>query len=207
MKLRFNRLDTNFSSELSPKVICALFNKAQFIWIDQRLQVEESTKEVQSDLQTLLVDKMLSGVQIQNVYNVALPNDWYWIKRIEVQDIKCKNTLNCLMVQESNVGRLLQDENSRPDVEWEETFFTLGADNARIYVDNFSVTNPRVIYYRIPQLIDIRTSENNIYGLPSADVDPQWIDSITHQIIDIAVLIASTDIGDMQLFQSKKQLK
>lgn len=205
-RLRLNRLDTNFSTEISPRKFCAIFNKAQFIWIDQKLEIEEGTKETQSDLQTLLSDIHTTGVQTDNIFNIQLPDNWYWIKRIEVKDTKCGNTLNCLMVQESNIGRLLQDENWRPDVEWEETIFTLGADNARVYVGNFSLTSPRIIYYRIPVLIDIKSDENNIYNLPSSNVDPEWVDAITHQIIDLAIMITASDIGDTQLFQTKAQL-
>lgn len=205
-KLRFNRLDTNFSADMSSFKFCALFNKAQFMYIDKLLMQEEANKETQSNLQTLLVDVIVSGVNYQNIYEVNLPDDWYWIKRLEVQDTKCKNILNCLLVQESNIGRLLQDENWRPDVEWEETIFTLGADKARVYVDNFQVSKPRIIYYRTPVLIDIQSGVNNIYGNLSTNVDPEWIDAITQQIIDLAVIIAASDIGDAQLFQSKAQL-
>ena len=208
-RLQFNKLDTNYSQELSSAYVCALFNKAQYKFIDANTDKEEATKMIQSDLQSLLAVSILTGVHIRNVCEVVLPDDWYYIKRVSAIDAQCGNTLSCLLVQEGNIGRLLQNSNKSPSVEWEETIYTLGADNLRIYVDNFSIKEVECIYYKDPVHIDIQNNINgglNFYGLPSANVDPLWIDAIVHKIIDIAVLLAATDEGDVQLFQIKSQL-
>jgi len=206
-KIRFNKLDTNFSDELSEKVFCELFNKAQIHYVNRLLDVEGVTKDNQSILQQILKESKLTGIHQENVYLVNIPDDWNWIIRVNVVDTKCENTLNCLLVQESNVGRLLQNDNWKPSVEWEETIYTLGDNKLRIYTDNFRLKECNLVYYRNPIKIDIKTGRDNIDNLPSQDVNPEWNDSIVEEIIDLAVLIASTDVSDSNNFSSKAQLK
>lgn len=206
-KLRFNRLDSNFSDEISTKDFCEVFNKAQYHYLNNLLAKEETNKETQTDLQVLLRDSKITGILEDNKFLVPLPDNWYWIKRVSCKDTKCENTLNCILIQESNVGRLLQNDNWRPSVEWEETFFTLGNHHLRIYVDNFRIKDIQVVYYKEPIKIDIKSGLDNIEGILSQDVDPEWTDNIVEQIIDLAVLITSSDLSDNNNFSSKAQLK
>lgn len=207
-KLRFNKLDTNFSIELTELKFCELFNKAQYHFIDQLLKIESSTKENQKDLQQLLVDVNLTGVHSSNKYEVDLPDDWYWVVRANaIASNECGNVLNCILVDETIVNKLYQNSNWKPSLEWEETFFTIGANKVRIYTDDFRLKSCNLVYYREPIKIDIKTGEKNIYGEMSKDVNPEWNDSIVEEIIDLAVLIATTDTMDNGLFQAKSQLR
>ena len=206
-KLRFNKLDTNFSDELSEKIFCELFNKAQIHFVNKLLDTEAANKDNSSILQQILKNVKLTGIHQDNIYLVDIPEDWNWIIRVSCIDTKCNNTLNCLLVQEGNVGRLLQNENWKPSVEWEETIYTYGDNKLRIYLDNFRLKECNLVYYRNPIAIDIKTGKHNINDLPSTDINPEWADSIVEDIIDLAVLIASTDVSDNNNFQAKGQLR
>lgn len=205
--LRFNKLDTNFSTEIDEKKFCALFNKAQNHYVKNLLKNESSNKVVENTLQLLLESSILNGIHSNDIYLVDLPKDFLWSIRVSCQDTKCKNTLNCRLVNESSVNNLLQNPNWKPSVEWEETFYTLGKDQLRIYLDNFRVENCNLVYYKEPPKVDIKTGLKNIYDLDSQDVNPIWKETITEEIIDIAVLIASSDVSDVANFTSKSQLK
>jgi hypothetical protein len=206
-KLRLNKLDTNFSQHIDEKKFCELFNKAQYHYISSLVKSENVNKDNIHKLQQLVVDKDLVGSTQDNIYVVDLPTDWYWVIRVSCIDDKCKNTLNCILVQEGNVNRLLQLDGWKPSVEWEETIFTIGDNKLRIFTGDFGIQSCNLVYYREPIKIDIETGENNIYGVTSEDVNPEWSDDITEEIIDLAILIASTDISDTTLFQTKGQIK
>jgi hypothetical protein len=205
-KLRLNRLDTNFEQNILEDVFCEIFNKAQIKFINRLVDQEDNNKDNQTNLQVLLKDETLKGVNKGNLFLVDLPKDWFWVKRLSATDTVCGNTLNCLLVQESNVGRLLQNTNWKPSVEWEETIYTLGGDKLRIYTDNFNLKDCNIIYYKEPRKIDIKTGEDNIEGNPSQDIDPEFSDNIVEEILDLAVLIATSDIADEVNFSSKAQL-
>lgn len=209
-KLRINRLDTNYSDNISEKDFCELFNKAQFHFVNDLLRQEEKDKITQTDLQTLLKDAELTGIHNSLFYEVEMPDDWYYVVRVSCIDNQCGLLINCILVQESNINRLLQDANWQPSIYWQETIFTLGNDNLRIYNvgdEGFEIKNTFLTYYRIPVKIDIKTPENNIDGLESEDIDPEWYDSIAERIIDLAVLIGSSDMDNTSNFQSKTQLR
>lgn len=208
-KLRFNKLDTNFNFDLNSVKFCELFNKAQYMYISKLLETEDANKDIQRTLQSLLKDAEITGIQDDNKFIFDLPDNWFWVKRVTavVKGKTCTSYLNCLPVAESNIGRLLQNENWKPSVEWEETIYSVGDGKLRIYVDNFRIIQAKVVYYREPVKIDIKSGDNNIYGLPSQDIDPEWNDSVVEDIIDLAVIIASSDVTDVNNFQSKLQLK
>ena len=206
-KLRFNKLDTNFSIELEEDKFCALFNKAQNHYVKNLLKTEAANKTTEAILQILLSENSFTGIHVNNVYLVDLPKDYLWVVRLSCKDTICKNILNCRLVSESSVNNLYQNPNWKPSVEWEETFYTIGNDKIRIYLDNFRLESCNLVYYKEPAKVDIKTGSNNIYGLPSQDVNPIWDETITQEIIDLAVLLASSDVSDTNNFTSKSQLR
>jgi hypothetical protein len=106
----------------------------------------------------------------------------------------------------ANVDDLLADENSKPSIEWGETFCTLEDNKARIYTNNdFKLEKARLHYYRYPVEVEfdgcVNPRNDNAY---TADVECEFKNDIAELIIDEAVSILA---GDMELFNNYQRTK
>lgn len=79
-----------------------------------------------------------------------------------------------------------------------ETLLTIVGNKIKIY-SNFDLIDTKLIYHRLPKLMDIE-GYTSLDG-PSTNIDPEWNGSNLEEIIDLAVRIASGDIGDQLRFQ------
>lgn len=163
------------------------------------------------DLQFLLKPKTLLGVNSAKFFEASLPEDYLWYRRMTPIASKgnCKHiTLDSNLVEEANVGDLLNDWASEPSFEWEQTFHTLIDNKVRIYTNgDFTVDKVESIYYRHPKKMDINGYIHED-GNPSIDVDLEFKDDVAEIIINEAAAIIAGDIESTnQIIVNKESAK
>lgn len=218
IKQRLNKLDSNDYDNIEPWQIIEAFNKAQIQWIRRNLhgsnkyqEGDEGSKRRIDDLQVLLVEQVLTGVERALFFeSSSLPLDYLQYKRVSIQvqtDCCPIDSMIVYLSEEANVDELLKDQFRKPSFAWRETFCTLFDDTLRVYTNGeFSVINPTLTYYRKPVYIEIAGVENPYTGIVSAvDIPSEFRDDITELLIDECVSIISGDIESMNQLQIAKQ--
>lgn len=83
-----------------------------------------------------------------------------------------------------NVHELLADVFNKPDFDFRETFYTVGNDGVRIYLDDFECTVAYLTYYRYPKKVDIE-GYIKADGTNSTTIDPELDDKLVEQILNM----------------------
>ena len=195
---RLNKLGTNAHQNISYPQFINLMNKAQLHWAEERIKVSEADIVRTDEVQQLLKEINVSSSRVDDIYSFNLPEDYFHFKRSYSKSKKCNTFVNNIQVEEGNINTLLVDEFSKPSEEWGETLLTIVGNKIKIY-SNFDLVDTKLIYYRLPKLMDIAGYTS--LGGPSTNIDPEWTGSNLEEIIDLAVRIASGDIGDQLRFQ------
>lgn len=154
------------------------------------------------DLQILLKEEKLSIVN-RDLYveTSKIPSDYLFFKLLSpkcnkdaCQDIFIKSTL----VEVANVDELIQDYNSQPSFDFEETFHCMMGNKYRVYHNkDFSIEEVRLIYYRKPAKISFADRDNTKIW--------EWKDDLAELIIDRAVELLASDTGNQAVYQTSSQ--
>lgn len=203
IKLRLEKLDSSDYDNITRYQMEEAVNTAvlQFVREKKKMSDEQTSFDV-DDLQVLLKDQNLSKLDRKGyVLSSKLPADYLFIKRVSprcnkelCEDVYIKSTL----VEESNVGELLQDYNSQPSFNFEETFHTLMGNKIKVFHnDDFEVEEILLTYYRKPQVISFEDRFNTKVW--------EWKDDLAEHIINIAVQNLAADTGNQQVYQVSSQ--
>ena len=209
---KLNKLSSNFSQNLPYQVAARAINEAQYYWLDERLKTEEINKTVQRETQFLVVPSIpLVDSETDSYIEYKLPDDYYHYSMLDVVAINgsCKFTLNVNLIENSNVSTYLQDEMTKPDYDWEQSFCTVRHGKLAFYKDqtpNYGIDSLVLFYYRKPKLVDIASGHLNETGLLSTDVDLEFSESSSYEILNIAAKILAGNINDQGRFQYNEQL-
>jgi len=217
VKERLNKLDSSDYDNIECWQVREAFNKAQLEWVrrqihgnNQSQEGDEETKMRVDDLQLLLKQVTLKGIEKENLFfeTEKLPSDYLYFKRLTPIANKnhCKGRrLKSTLREEANADEYLQDYSLQPSFDFEETFHTLIGNKVRVYTNNdFNVEKVKLIYYRQPRPIDFGNCEH-LDGTPGQDVDPELKDDNLELIIDDTVSILAGDIESPNQFQITKQ--
>jgi hypothetical protein len=211
IKQRLNKLDSSDNPNLQCWHFVEAFNKAQLEWVRRQLhggnayrQGDESTKRRVDDLQILLLQSNLRGVNKEGYFeSTKLPPDYLEFKRVSVlaDSPNCKKRrMKVYLVEEANVDAYLANHNKRPDFNWAETFNTLINNKIRVYTDDrFKVADAILTYYRKPIEISL-VGCKDIDDKDRGNVDPEFKDDIVELIIDEAAAILAADIESFNQF-------
>ena len=103
-------------------------------------------------------------------------------------------------MKNENVHELLQDEYNKPSFKWRETFYSFADDMIVIYVDNFTISELFLTYYRYPKEVDMvgYVKEDGSY---SVNIDPEWDDKVVERIIEFCVADFDINNDDLQRYQ------
>jgi len=104
---------------------------------------------------------------------------------------------------------LLSDEFWKPSKEWGETFYTLANNQVRVYHnDEFDVSKIDLLYYRYPLDINMADGYDDINGIPTVDVDPEFQGSSIVEILNMVIHQVAGVVTDQfryQVFGNKAQ--
>lgn len=202
---KLNRLSTNHRKNLPYPVFVDLFNEAQIKWATGILRLEEGTDELLENLEPLVTPFKSKPKKTEDYYFINLPEDYFHFKRSwsQAQQGECNQRLWNNLVESSNLGDFLKDPLMSPSFEWEETLAVIEGSKFKVYYDAFTISLIELVYYKVPPKVDIAGYES-LTG-PSKNIDPIFSDRATLGIIDTAVRLAASDIGDIDTYQLKSQ--
>ena len=183
-----------------------LFNECQNKYVSYIL--EKKNKDDIRDIQKLVVSskslKRSGVIDTPQCYVFSLPDDFFSFIDISgrFSDGKCSSPIFDLHeVKGENVALLFADHNHKPSFKHRETFYTIGGDGVKIYVDDFQVQSAFLTYYRYPVQVDI-SGYIRSDGSDSVDVDPEFDDKVVNEILDMVDKQHALNESDFQRFQA-----
>jgi hypothetical protein len=219
IKQRLNKLSSLDYDNIEPWQIQEAFNKAMIEWVRRQLHGnnvykegdEQSVKRI-DDLQILLTPEKLDGKQFPTHFeSEMLPADYMAFKRVSTQAVNdcCTEprAMDVYLAEEADADLLYYDMHKGPNFEWGETFCTIFGNRLRIYTrPDFSLRNPKLIYYRLPRDVEFKGVINpETGGIYANDQPCEFKDDITELMIDEAAAILAGDIESMAQFQRGSQ--
>lgn len=202
-----NKLSTNSSQNVSKSAFVNAYNAVQLQWVEDRVKLNELNNVRIDELQQLLVQVEINVKKEDLYYSSDLPDNYYHARRVRAVSGEC--SLGCYPAKEGDVNILLNDSFWTPSKEWGETFYTLSGDKINVYHnDQFSINKIQLIYYRYPIDINMADGYEDINGVPTVDVDPEFKGSSLVEILNMTVQHLAGVITDQfryQVFGNKSQ--
>jgi len=219
LKQRLNKLSSNDYDNLENWQIIEAFNKAQVEWVRRMLhgnnlykEGDELSKRRIDDLQILLTELPLVGTSNDQYFQTTNfpPANYLEYKRVSTNAVTdcCPEprSMTVYLGEVANVDLYLRDPLKRPDFEWGETFLTILNNTIRIYLREFTLSNPVLTYYRQPRGIEFAGVLNPYTGVVSAvDVTSEFKDDIVEVILDDAAALIAGDIENFNQMQREQQ--
>jgi len=216
IKQRLNKLSSYDNDNLECWMIAEAFNKAQIEWVRRQIQGynakregEDGSKMAIDDLQRLIVNKELKGKHHGKYFETEVfPDDYLYINRISViaeRDCCSDISINAHIEDVSEIDTLLIDENRKPSFEWRDTFYTLGNNKVRVYIDDFRITKCVLYFYRKPVKVQFDKCIVPETGKQGKNVECMFKDDIVEIMIDEAATILAGDIENQLQLQRNKQ--
>lgn len=219
LKQRLNKLSSNDYDNLENWQIIEAFNKAQVEWVRRMLhgnnlykEGDELSKRRIDDLQILLTELPLVGTSNDQYFQTTNfpPANYLEYKRVSTNAITdcCPEprSMTVYLGEVANVDLYLRDPLKRPDFEWGETFLTILNNTIRIYLREFTLSNPVLTYYRQPRGIEFTGVLNPYTGVVSAvDVTSEFKDDIVELILDDTAALIAGDIENFNQMQREQQ--
>ena len=218
LKQRLNKLASNDYDNIECWQVVEAFNKAQVEWVRRQLhgnnmfrEGDEMSKRRIDDLQILLEETNLPGVQLDNFFeSTAIPANYMEFKRISAfATSECcpePRSMTVYLAEEANVDLLMRDPLKRPDYDWGETYCTWIGDDVRVYRRDFNITDVNLTYYRQPTLIEIAGCQNPYDGTATTvDVEADFKDDIMEVLLDETAAVIAGDIENFNQYQTNQQ--
>lgn len=219
LKQRLNKLSSNDYDNLENWQIIEAFNKAQVEWVRRMLhgnnlykEGDELSKRRIDDLQILLTELPLVGTSNDQYFQTTNfpPANYLEYKRVSTNAVTdcCPEprSMTVYLGEVANVDLYLRDPLKRPDFEWGETFLTMLNNTIRIYLREFTLSNPVLTYYRQPRGIEFAGVLNPYTGVVSAvDVTSEFKDDIVELILDDTAALIAGDIENFNQMQREQQ--
>lgn len=184
-KLLINKSGKATNIDVPKPVFVSLYNDEQERWLKQTIFQKKDSDDI-DDIEGLTVydEPAVYKDKTLNYFSYKLPPYFKLTRvKVEVESQSCKKFINATPVNYRNINDLLADVNSKPSLEWEETFYTVADNSVKVYVDDFSVKSVYLTYYKIPKKIDL-SGYIDLEGKPSKDVDSDLKDVYQRQILD-----------------------
>jgi len=134
----------------------------------------------------LILDKKLTHTsKSADHYNFTLPKYYFDLAdvRAKAEKNKCKDFIKLVEIQTENLNELITDEFNKPSFEWRETLYTLNSNQLSIYVDDFSISEILLNYYRYPNQIKVLDETKFDENLPI-----EWDDKALNEILNLTTI-------------------
>lgn len=195
---RLSKLSSFDYDNITPQQKSLAINKAVIEFVREVVKEEdEVSRKSTDDIQVLLKNQKLSIIN-RDVYveTYKIPSDYLFFKRLtpicskgNCSNVKLKSTLR----EEANVDELLQDYNSQPSFDFEETFHTIIGNRFRVYHNkDFDINEASLVYYRKPETIS-HLNRDRVW---------EWKDDVADVIIDKATKILAGDTSNSEVYQT-----
>ena len=200
---RLNRLSSNKGNNIPKHSFVSAFNSVQLAWVEDRAKLAERNIVRTDEIQQLLKETSFNSPVLKtNWYEVDLPADYFHYKRsTSIAECELRN----ILVKEGDINSLLRNDNWKPSVEWGETLCTLVGNKLRVYIDNFTINSVYLLYYRLPLNINMDDGNNDVNGIPTTDVDPEFNGSSLIEILNMTSELLAADNADQWNLQAMMQ--
>jgi hypothetical protein len=201
---RLNRLSTNYGDNIPKYQFVEAFNTAQLMWLKDMFKLDETnTLRIDAIQQLLKTETLSNPVQFTQYYELTLPEDYLRYKR-SISKAPCE--IYNHLKKEGDINVLLNDEFWKPSLAWQETICTIVGNKLRVYVDDFSISEVSLVYFRKPIQVGLDTGFPDINGTPTQNVDPEFQDHSLIDILNLTCKIISGDTSDQFNFQVASQI-
>lgn len=211
-KERLNKLASFDYDNIEDWQIIESFNKAQLEFSRREARKGEDSKQTIEDINILLVDAPLKGVNETSYYeSVSLPTNFLSYKRVsfkgKVPECEEARPFKVYLAEEANKDDLYRDPERTPSFEWAETFVTLIGNKIRIHTNNkFFVKEPVLTYYRKPKPIKIIGVVDPATGqVSSSEQECEFKEDLIENLIEESCMILAGDIESMIQVQRAAQ--
>ena len=180
---------TNDGIAVDNQRFCLLYNEAQNKFLTLHLQ-NRGIDDVRYIQNFLVLDKKIQAPsKNQDKYSFILPKDYFDLADVRAKAKKdtCERILQCVEIQTENLNEVLADEFSKPSFEWDEVPYTINSNQLSIYVDNFTISDILLNYYRYPSQIRLINEENPESGFDT-NYKIEWDDKSLDDIISIMAM-------------------
>lgn len=192
----------------------SIINEALEIYFENRVKLAETDSMVRNDLR-VLEEKEIELKLVKNYANYSIfeiPKNSYKIlrQRALVTKDPCKEKeIQLLIFQTDDLDNARKSPYWRSSYQWEHALADEGSKGFFVWHENdFKINKVLVDYYRKPKEIHAPSMSSNGYYedwngiIQRKDQGLELSDTYSHRkIIDIAVLIARADIGDVRDFE------
>lgn len=187
LQLKVNKNDTNDDIDISRGEFVLLYNEQKDRWLKEQINSKESNSGVE-DLNELQVKfKELEKAHSSSEYtSYKLPENFFsYISSYSIcSQGQCGNiTVRNFIFKPKNENTLLENANTQPDIELEETVVDLSENKLFVYKKDFEIEKVFLNYYREVGKIDIE-GYRNLQGEPSTNIDPDLSDVYVDEILN-----------------------
>ena len=210
---RANKVDSLQDVNFYVPQIDDYLNEALSIFIKETAKEVEYNQNRIDDLKNLMEFNKPLAIDCKKDFCTAkLPENYYRLVRIETIASKdgCIDKIKTYPIQFDDINNFLESSEYKPSFYWRETGYEIVENDILIWTNNdFKIKDVKLTYLsKHPRLGNPEDSFEGKYTLPDGtDVKQQslLLDNADQPniIMDLAVLLASTDINDIN-FQIKQ---
>ena len=166
---------------------CLNFNESQNKFLTLQLQ-NRGIDDVRYIQKFLTLDKKIPPTNTsENKVNFTVPADYFDLAsaRAKAKTENCQDIIELFEIQTENLNEIMFNEFLKPSFDWREAPYTINSDYLSIYVENFTIEELLLNYYRYPnqiKLIDPEDPESKF-----ADIQIEWDDKALDDIISLMV--------------------
>lgn len=209
--------ETSFAKSMSVIDKCSYLTDALYIYFENRVSIAETNRLVRNDLR-VFEKKNQSLKKIRDLKDQSIfghPENFYSFLRTDAIAYKeqCdeERLLVGITIQTDDLSNALKDPFWKPSFEWEETLVDESSEGLHVFHNgDFEVREVKADYYEKPKEIHCPSlSANGQYEDWNGKVQKKdsglEIDSTmaSRKIVDIAVLLAHRDNGNVRDFQTQ----
>lgn len=218
-RLKANQGDNGFLKKLSVAQVDQYLNEASDILFANLTRNVELNSEIRNSLRQLEVKNIHLPVSNFEKYSIMqFPTDYYKMIRSYAVATKTgcsmKREINIHITQSEDLNESLKSPYWTPSFAYEETLADEGSDGLYVWHNGeFKIESVCIDYIRkmnriaCPSLVECGFYRDENGNTVSAD-SPYEVDSTFdwRAVVDIAILMAKRDKGDMTNYQSQLQL-
>lgn len=184
--IKIDKNDTNANIHISKGEFVLLYNEQRLVWLEEKLSKKGGDIDIHDLEQLLKKDAPLNKVKDDtNSSHFEMPDNYFKFDSSYsiAKKGKCERPITNWLVKSRNVNVLLNDTNSSPSFEYEETICIISEGNLVIYKGDFTILETFLNYYKEPLAIDIE-GYTKIDGTPSTTINPELDSKSVNEIIN-----------------------
>lgn len=185
--LKINKNDTNADIDISKGEFVLLYNEQKDRWLKEKISTSQSDDDIQNLEGVQVKHKELELFTTENSYTVfKMPDNYFsYISSYSYcSDATCSGVIvRHFSFKPRNENMLLENANTQPSLDFEETVVDLSDNKLFVYTQDFSVDKTFLNYYRPVGKIDIE-GYRHLDGTTSTNIDPDIDDVYVDEILN-----------------------